>query len=65
MEEEIYLIFNDSIDDGATILGYIRGTEEEADKYCEEYNAHCNYEWQEVYYIRLENLTGTIPKGRI
>ena len=57
MEEEIYLIYKDSSDDAATILGYIKGTEEEADKFCEVYNSECLYEWQEVYYEKLSKLS--------
>ena len=39
MEKKIYLIYTDSQDDSAAILGYVEGTEEDADKYCDEYNA--------------------------
>lgn len=56
MKKDIYLIYNDSIDDAATILGYIEGTEEEADKYCDEHNANVKYEWDEIYWIKLDNL---------
>lgn len=62
MEEKIYLIYNDSIDDASTILGYIKGTEEDADKYCDEYNANCKYEYQEIYWMVLENLSENKPK---
>ena len=63
MEKKIYLIYKDSIDDAATILGYIKGSEEEADKYCDEYNANCKYEWQEIYWMVLENLSKNNEKG--
>ena len=54
MEKKIYLIYNDSQDDCATILGYIEGTEEDAEKYCQEYNAlperryYDKVEWEEL-----------------
>lgn len=56
MEENIYLIYKDSMDDSATILGYIKGTMEDADKYCDEHNEKCKYEWEEIYWVLLENL---------
>ena len=56
MEGKIYLIYKDSMDDYATIVGYIQGTEEEADKYCEKYNAKAEYEFEEIWYEELKNL---------
>lgn len=64
MEEKIYLIYNDCADDCASIKGYIKGTKEDADRYCDEYNSHCEYEWQEIWWAELKNLTGTKPKGQ-
>lgn len=60
MEKGIYLIFNDSIDDACTIIGYIEGTAEDADKYCDEYNSKVKYIWEEVTWEKLTNLTEKI-----
>lgn len=38
MEKKIYLIFSDNFDTLCEIKGYIRGTEAEAQAYCEELN---------------------------
>ena len=38
MEKNIYLIYRDCIDDTVSIVGYIEGTTEDADKYCEHFN---------------------------
>ena len=38
MEKKIYLIFSDSFDTVCEIKGYLRGTEEEAQAYCEDLN---------------------------
>ncbi len=54
--EDIYLIYNDSMDDAATIVGYIKGTWEEADAYCNDYNAKCKYGYQHVTWDLLDNL---------
>jgi hypothetical protein len=56
MEDKIYVIFTDSCDDSAYIIGYIKGTEEEADKWCEEYNAKLKSWENEACYIELKNL---------
>lgn len=55
-EKKMYLIYTDSADDCCDIKGYIYGTEEDADKYCDEYNANCEYYWQEVTWIEISNL---------
>ena len=57
MEKNLYLIFKDSMDDACEIKGAIVGTEEQADEWCEKYNKKCKYEWQEVYYVKLDILT--------
>ena len=58
MEEKIYLICGE--ENGEDIKGYIKGTEEDAIKWCDAYNAtHKNY-WEIVSWVLLENL---MPKG--
>ena len=54
--KNIYLIYKDSCDDAATIIGYIEGTSEDADKYCSEYNAKVKYSWEEITWELLTNL---------
>lgn len=54
-QEEIYLIYKDSMDDGCEIIGYCT-SEAEADRYCEEYNAKVKYEYEEITYISLDKL---------
>lgn len=56
MNKELFLIFKDSMDDACTILGYIEGTSEDADKYCVEYNKNVKHSWEEVYWERLTKL---------
>ena len=56
MEEKIFLIFNDSMDDCATIVGYIKGTEKDADRYVEEHNSACDREWKKVWWEELKKL---------
>lgn len=56
MNKNIYLIYKDSCDDACTIIGYIEGTSEDADKYCDEYNKNVNYEYEEIYWMKLEKL---------
>ena len=56
-EERIYLIFRDSMDDCCYIEGYIKAPDrEEADKYCDSYNADKRYEWECLEWIVIENL---------
>lgn len=55
-EKNVYLIYNDSMDDACEIRGYIYGTESDAEKYCEECNKDCKYEYEEMCYIILERL---------
>lgn len=56
MENGIYLIYKDSIDDACEIKGYIYGTADDADKYCEEHNKNCRYCWEEITWERIERL---------
>lgn len=54
--DEIYLIYKDSIDDAAHILGYVLGTEADALAYCDELNKDAQYEWEEYWYEELKKL---------
>lgn len=56
MANNIYLIYKDSVDDACTIIGYIEGTSEDADKYCDEHNANVKYEREEIYWEKLTKL---------
>ena len=44
------------MDDCATIIGYIKGTEKDADRYVEEYNSACDREWQKVWWEELKKM---------
>ena len=54
--DKIYLIYKDSIDDATHIMGYVLGTEEDADAYCDEINKEAKYEWEEYYWQEIEKL---------
>ena len=57
MERKIYLIYKDGADDSAEILGYIEGTAEDAERYCEEYNAPLKDTWwRKVEWTELDKL---------
>ena len=55
-KNNIYIIYKDDIDDACEIKGYIRGTEEDADKYCDELNKDHKYEWQDYTWEVLNKL---------
>lgn len=55
-KNSIYLIYKDDIDDACEIAGYIHGTEEAADRYCDELNKGHKYEYEDYTWIRLRNL---------
>lgn len=55
-EKEIYVIYNDSPDDNCFMLGYIEGSEEDAEKYCKEHNATVTWPWNKVEWEELEKL---------
>ena len=61
MEEKIYLFFIDS-DENTHIMGYIKGTQEEADKWCEEYNAKLESWESKACYYEPENLKENAQK---
>ena len=52
MERKTYLIFSDSVDTVCDIKGYIRGTVEKAQAYCEGLNR--NLENQEKEFVWME-----------
>lgn len=56
MEKKVYLIYSDSNDDACSILGYIYGTEEDADACCREINKDAKYEWECYYWEELVRL---------
>jgi len=56
MEKKVYLIYWDSIDDACEIIGYIFGTEEEAESYCNELNKGHKYRWEDYDWIELDRL---------
>lgn len=56
-EKNIYVIYWDNPDDSCSIKGYIHGTEEEADRYCDELNKGNKYEYEDYTWERLDNLT--------
>ena len=52
----VYLLFRDSMDDSCEIIGYIRGSEEDVVRYCDERDADCKFEWEETDYVELTDL---------
>lgn len=56
-EKNIYLIYKDSMDDACTIIGYIEGTSEDADRYCNEHNKNVRYEWEKITWDKLDKLS--------
>lgn len=52
----LYLILNDSLDDYANIVGYVEGTKEDAEKFCNDYNRKCKHKWNEVWYEEIVKL---------
>ena len=54
--DKVYVIFNDRKLDLKEIIGVIVGDEETAKKYCEDYNADCNDQIDEVWFEELKVL---------
>ena len=55
--EKTFVLFRDRTGyDTCEILGYIRGSENDAIRYCDECNADCEYEWDKVEYVVVTNL---------
>lgn len=56
MEKKIYLIFSDSVDTVCEIKGYIRGTVEDAQAYCEDLNKTCAEQEKDFVWMELTQL---------
>lgn len=56
-DEKIYLIFRDSMDDCCEIIGYIKGTEEDAEAYCNAYNEKLEPWRIPAEYMLIDNLS--------
>lgn len=56
MGEKVYLIYKDYQDDGCCFIGRFVGTEEEVDRYCDEYNSKCRYEWEEITWLCVADM---------
>ena len=56
MGAKVYLIYKDYQDDGCCFIGRFVGTEEEVDRYCDEYNSKCRYEWEEISWICVADM---------
>lgn len=54
-DDKVFLIYCDDMDEG-TLVGYIRGSEDDAARYCEAYNASVEHHWDEVDFVELEQL---------
>ena len=53
---KVYLIYRGDSDDDWEIIGYIVGTEQNAEKYCDESNKDYKHPWEEVWYKEIEQL---------
>lgn len=56
MKNKIFLIYKDSCDDCCTIKGYINGTSDDAEEYCNKLNEGNEFEWEDFYWEELECL---------
>lgn len=56
MEKKMYVIYWDSQDDCCHIMGYIYGTQDEADAYCNELNKNNKYYWEDYTWEELKRL---------
>lgn len=56
MGTKVYLIYKDSQDDACDFIGRFVGTEEEVDRYCDEYNSKCRYEWEEIFWLCVADM---------
>ena len=54
MEKKMYVIYWDSQDDCCHIKGYIYGTQDEADAYCNELNKNNKYYWEDYTWEELK-----------
>lgn len=62
--KNVYLIYKDSIDDACEIKGYIIGTSDCADRYCDELNKNCKYEWEEYTWEKIDCLNPMSDMGK-
>lgn len=56
MGTKVYLIYNDNQDDACAFIGRFVGTEEEVNRYCDEYNSKCRYEWEEITWLCVDDM---------
>ena len=56
MENKNYLIYRYEYDDSMQILGYIFGTEKEANTYCDKLNEAIEHEWEYYEWMKLDRL---------
>lgn len=60
MDKKVFIIFKDDPDNygylPSMIKGYIHGTAEEAEAYCEKLNKDAEYRWDEYTYDVLDCL---------
>ena len=53
---KVFLIYRDTADDNVEIKGYIIGTEQDAEEYCNKLNKDCKHYWEELTYEEIEHL---------
>lgn len=56
MGTKIFLIYKDDNDDYCSFIGRFVGTEEEVEKYCEEYNKKCRYYWEKIDWLCVSEM---------
>lgn len=56
MGTKVFLIYKDDQDDACYFMGRFVGTEEEVDRYCDEYNSKCRYEWEEISWLCVADM---------
>jgi hypothetical protein len=50
------LIYKDNQDDVCAFIGRFVGTEKEVDRYCDEYNSKCRYEYEEIFWLCVADM---------
>ena len=53
---KVFLIYKDNHDDACWFAGRFIGTEEDVERYCEEYNKKCRYEWEEISWLCVADM---------
>jgi transcriptional regulator with XRE-family HTH domain len=56
MGTKVYLIYKDNQDDVCAFIGRFVGTEKEVDRYCDEYNSKCRYEYEEIFWLCVADM---------